>query len=62
MLARLELEQIEQVWMVAPEAALAEEWENNGCCAESLQPIQPVEEQRSMSVQPEEWWPEQCVP
>ncbi len=61
MLAQPELMQIEQVWVIAPDAALAEAWENNGCCAESLQPIQPVEERHPVSAYLNEWQPEQCT-
>lgn len=57
----LGLKQIEQIWLIAPEAALAEEWENNGCCAKSLQPLQPVERPSSASAYLQEWQLEQCT-
>ncbi len=63
MLAQINLKQAEQVWVVAVDAALAEEWQNNGCCAESLQPrlAPPAGDRPSMPDDPGDWWPGQCA-
>ncbi len=63
MLAQINLKQAEHVWIVAEDAALAEEWQNNGCCAESLQPRSAprADDHHSMPDNPDDWWPGQCV-
>ncbi len=61
MLVQSDLKQIEQVWVIAPEAALAQEWENNGCCAESLRPLQSIERPSPASDYLQDWQLEQCA-
>lgn len=59
----VKIEQLEQEWVVAiAEAGLAEEWQNNSCCPESLQARPaPAIEQVQAPDQPGDWWPGQCV-